>query len=219
MRRSFTGIGFFLTGDVLIGPEGPGRCILWGRRRPEWTAAEKTLREQAAMLTTVTSTALLEGLRDLNDDQAWGQFCDRYEPALLSFARRAGFREEDARDVVQETLIAFLESFREGRYDRSRGRLRSWIKGIILNKIRETRRRLAKGEIQIPDQTDATGFLEGLPDDRNLKHFFNEEWEQHVLAECLREVSRQVDASTFEAFELYALKDWQPEKVANHLGV
>ncbi len=171
------------------------------------------------MLTTVTSTALLEGLRDLNNDQAWRQFCDRYEPALLSFAHRAGLREQDARDVVQETLIAFLESFREGRYDRRRGRLRSWIKGIILNKIREARRRLAKHEVQVADKTDATGFMEGIPDDRNLKHFFNEEWEQHVLAECLHEVRRQVDASTFQAFELYALKDWPPEKVAEHLGV
>lgn len=171
------------------------------------------------MLTTATSTSLLEGLRREGDERAWREFCSRYEPVLLALARRAGFREQDARDVVQETLIAFLEGFRAGRYERERSRLRSWLKGIVVNKIRETRRRLAKPEIQVADKTDATAFMDAVPDDYELTDVFDEEWEQQVLTECLREVRNQVDAPTFQAFELYAIENWPPEKVAKHLGI
>lgn len=171
------------------------------------------------MLTTATSTSLLEGLRRTGDDQAWRQFCMRYEPALLSMVRRAGLREADARDVVQETLLAFLESFRGGRYNRDRGRLRSWLKGILLNKIKEARRRLARQEVQVADKTDATRFMNGISDEQELTDVFEEEWERQVIAECLREVRRQVDAPTFQAFELYAMENWPPEKVAKHLGI
>ena len=79
------------------------------------------------MLTTVTSTLLLEGLTDPTNDVAWRRFCARYEPMLLAFARKSGFSEADAQDVVQETLVAFLGGFRRGKYDRGQGRLRSWI--------------------------------------------------------------------------------------------
>ncbi|MHC4090050.1 MAG: RNA polymerase sigma factor [Planctomycetota bacterium] len=171
------------------------------------------------MLSTVTSTVLLEGLREQGNDAAWRQFCTRYEPALLAFVRRAGFREQDANDVVQETLAAFFQSYRDGRYDRAQGRLRSWLKGIALNKIREARRRIGGPEVQLVDQADATAFINRIPDDRELKDAFEQEWERQVAAECLREVSRQVDAQTFRAFKLYAVDNWPPDKVATHLGM
>jgi RNA polymerase sigma-70 factor (ECF subfamily) len=162
---------------------------------------------------------LLEGLRDAGNEGAWREFCVRYEPALFALARRAGLQDPDAHDVIQDTLVVFLEGYRQGRYDRGRGRLRAWLKGIVLNKIREARRRIAKPEIHIVDKTDTTGFMNRVPDDQELKDAFDEEWERHVLAECLREVRQHVDGQTFRAFQLYAMDDWPPEKVAEHLGV
>ena len=67
------------------------------------------------MLTTISSTILIESLRETGNEKAWRQFSARYEPMLLAFSRRAGLRTEDARDVVQETLVAFLEDFRQGQ--------------------------------------------------------------------------------------------------------
>ena len=180
---------------------------------------EQVLAQRTAMLTTVTSTALLEGLRQQDNDEVWRQFCARYEPVLLTIVGRAGFCEEDAADVVQETLMAFLEAFRGGKYDRERGRLQSWLRGIALNKIREARRRLAKRGVQVVDQTDGTGFMNRVPDVRELTDVFSEEWERGVMAECLRQVGREVDEQTFQAFRLYALEDQPAEQVAERLGV
>jgi RNA polymerase sigma-70 factor (ECF subfamily) len=169
--------------------------------------------------TTVNSLVILQGIRQPDNSRAWGQFSERYEPMLLAFARRAGFREEDARDIVQETLLVFVEAFRAGKYDRDKGRLRSWLQGIAFNKIREARRRLARREVQVADGTEGTGFMHRVPDDQELTDIFDQEWERSVLAECLRQVRQQVEPHTFEAFELYALQGWSVQKVAEHLGI
>jgi len=171
------------------------------------------------MSSTVTSATFLDGLRDTANEAVWRRFRHRYEPMLLAFVRRAGFREQDAHDVVQETLVAFLEGFRAGKYDPDKGRLQGWLRGIAHNKVRECWRRLARLEVQAPEGTDSTGLLARLPDDRTLTDVFDREWENAVLAECLRRVQEEVDAQTFAAFDLYARQGWPPDRVAEHLGI
>ena len=168
---------------------------------------------------TITSTALLDGLRDRGNSAAWQQFMERYEPMLMACAKRAGLGEHDSRDVVQETLIAFMEAYREGKYERDRGRLRHWLQGIVFNKVRQAWRRHQKREVQIVDETSATNFINRVPDEAEMTDIFEEEWEQAVLNECLREARRQVDEKTFQAFKLYTMDSWPPEKVAEHLGI
>lgn len=171
-----------------------------------------------AGMATTTST-FLGGLSD-SDPGTWRRFCDRYEPMLLAMTRRAGLHEEDARDVVQEVLAtAFVEGFRAGKYDRERGRLRCWLRGVAVNKIREARRRLTRPEVQMTDQSDATRYVDGVADDRQLPDLFDEEWERAVLAECLRRVKLEVEPKTFQAFHLYAIGGRRPEEVAAQLGI
>jgi RNA polymerase sigma-70 factor, ECF subfamily len=172
------------------------------------------------MQTTVTSTELLESLRQPGNELAWRRFCGRYEATLLAFARAAGLREADARDVVQEALLVFVERFRAGDYDRAQGRLRTWLKGIMFNKVREARRRKARVERQVAADSDTTAFLERVPDEQtSWEEVFEREWQQAILADCLRAVREHVDAKTFEAFRLYALEDWPPARVAAHLDM
>ena len=171
------------------------------------------------MSTTITSTVLLQGLREPGNEAAWSEFGQWYEPLLLAFVRKAGFRCEDARDVVQETLLTFVTAFRAGKYVRARGRLRDWLRGIAFNKIREARRRLNSPEVQVVDQSGATRLLERVPDEPELTSLFDAEWKQRVLAEAFRQVRAHVETTTFEAFRLYTLQNWPAEKVAEHLGI
>ena len=170
------------------------------------------------MLTTVTSATLLQGLEAQNED-AWRRFDERYSPVLLSVARHAGLQGDDAQDVVQDTLAAFLDAFQQGKYDPARGRLRSFLLGIISNKIKEAHRRLARRGIQPSDRSDATGFIERIPDDRELTRVFDEERERRIMAEGLKVARDRFDATTYRAFELYALKGWPVDRVAEHMDV
>ena len=79
---------------------------------------------------TLTTTQLLEGLADPANQAVWQVFDARYRPVLLAFARRLDLSAEDAADVAQEALTRFMTALREGRFDRDRGRLRSWMVGI-----------------------------------------------------------------------------------------
>ena len=166
-----------------------------------------------------TSTTLLEGLRNQHDHVTWKRFSDRYQPILAATMYRAGLRDSDAQDAIQETLMAFLEAYRMDKYDRDKGRLRSWLLGIATNKIREIRRRLARRERQPAPDSDGAVLLDVPVNEDSLSAVFDEAWERSVMAECLRQVQLQVEHKTFEAFRLFALEDWPADRVADHLGM
>src|SRR5438067_220203 len=105
---------------------------------------------------TRTTTQLLESLRDPNNDGLWQLFDERYRPVLMAFARRRGLSEEDAAEVAQETLTQCMSDYRAGRYERSKGRLSSWIIGIARNRVVDQgrarqRARVERGESGMAD--------------------------------------------------------------------
>ena len=161
---------------------------------------------------TITSTTLLEGLRDLRNAAAWAQFDARYRPMVVAFARQLGLRSEDAHDAAQETILAFVRAYQAGGYDRRRGRLRSWLFAIASRKVSDLRR------AQPQEGACPEGTLPALSEDE-AKKAWETEWQRHVVQACLAEVSRRFDARTVEAFDLYALKEWPVEKVAVRLGM
>lgn len=92
-----------------------------------------------------TSTTLLHALKaQPNDERAWRRFAATYGPAVLRLATRNGLTEAEADDVLSDTLLAFLSAYREGAYERERGRLRAWVCGIAMKKILQLRRTAAR---------------------------------------------------------------------------
>jgi RNA polymerase sigma-70 factor, ECF subfamily len=168
--------------------------------------------------TVPTNTDLLLALRDRGNDQAWTLFCARYRPVLISFARRLGLADPDAQDAAQDTLLAFATSFRLGEYDRSRGRLRSWLFSIASHKIRDLQRKLCRrplnGEVQ-----DRSGAIENIPDDRRVSDIWENEWQKAIIETCLDEIRNHVEPSTIQAFRMYVLEDLNADDVAERLSM
>ena len=83
-----------------------------------------------------SDAALTDRVR-AGDPQAIERVIETYRPQLLRAARGAGLDGPRAEDVVQETFATFL-----GRADRFEGRshVRTWLFGILYNKIKEARR-------------------------------------------------------------------------------
>jgi RNA polymerase sigma-70 factor, ECF subfamily len=169
------------------------------------------------MTSTLTSLTLIKKLQQPGNEQAWVRLCERYRPILLAVARRAGVPEDELDDLSQETLALLVEKFRRGEFDRAKGRLKSWLLGIAINKTREFRRKRRRQGRQVVEPGSATGFWERVPDERELVDIFEQEWRTTLLAEALREVRLQVDAATFEAFKLYAINGLAPADVAARL--
>ncbi len=86
-------------------------------------------------LRTTTTSGLLNALLDPGERTAWSEFDFRYRPILFAFGRKLGLDSESAAEVAQDILADFSTEYHAGRYDRERGRLRSWLIGIARNRI------------------------------------------------------------------------------------
>src|SRR6185295_18215100 len=92
--------------------------------------------------------------------------------------------------------------YREGRYDRSKGRLSSWILGIahhtILHLQRTGKRAEAIGQTAISE----------VPDEPALRSIWADERDRAILARALGMLrdGSEVDDRTLHVFELIALR-------------
>jgi DNA-directed RNA polymerase specialized sigma24 family protein len=87
----------------------------------------------------VTTSTILGGLRDFEDRASWERFVARFRAPIVRLALGHGLEAADADDVAQETLVAFADGFRAGRYDAQQGRLSSWLFGIAYRQVLRAR--------------------------------------------------------------------------------
>jgi RNA polymerase sigma-70 factor, ECF subfamily len=167
----------------------------------------------------LTTTTVLDRLRDANDHSAWSSFVERFRAPITSFSRKLGLGLSDAEDVSQETLMAFLECYRKDAYERGRGRLGHYLFGIAHNKILLARRKIASREVQVSVAEDGTSFFAAVPDTAAAEQAWEQEWRQATLLQCLEQVRQEVSPQTFEAFRLVVFENAEPAKVAEQLGM
>jgi RNA polymerase sigma-70 factor (ECF subfamily) len=176
-------------------------------------------RQPASDLATVTSTSLLAGLRDPSNDAAWEAYVERYRPMIVAYAARVGVPRSEAEDVAQTALLEFCTALRRGGYDRDRGRLRTWLFGIVANQVRRWRERVRPRDLPTADAPDARAVLQAAEAREDAEGAWEDEWRQAVLRQCLEEVRREVEPTTFAAFERFAMQGRPAGEVARELGL
>ncbi len=163
-----------------------------------------------------TTTALLQGLFDPENEAVWEEFHARYQPIIVAVARRVGLTVEDAADVAQETLIKFFQEYRAGKYDRQRGRLRSWVVGIARYRIADLNRAKAR-------RRDWRGesIIGSVPDEDHLGGLWDEECRREVLNHAMTDLreTTKLDARTIQAFQQLSLDQRSPSQVAEDMGM
>jgi RNA polymerase sigma-70 factor, ECF subfamily len=167
---------------------------------------------------TLTSASLLEALKNNQDSIAWDRFVTRYRPLILKFAQRLGLDKADAEDIGQETMLAFLQEYREGRYNCQAGRLRNWLFTIARCRVVDLKRKKV-WEVVVQDKTQSAGLLTRVESPDEMERVWEQEWQKAVLRACLEEAAKEVTPQTLAIFDLYVGKNWKPEKVALQLGV
>ena len=164
---------------------------------------------------TKTTTKLLDALREPGNEPGWNHIDARYRPVLAALARRLGLRDAEADDVAQQALSEFVRAFREGRYDRTKGRLSSWIIGIAhhsaLHALRDGKRQIAAGETA----------LTRLPDEHEVRQIWMEERDRTILERAMAMLRDEatVDDRTLLAFELFGLRGVPVAEVADRCGM
>lgn len=88
---------------------------------------------------------LLLRLRQWDDHASWREFFDTYWLLIHRFAVRAGLSEEQAREVVHDTVIAVARNMPEFRYDPKTCAFKTWLLNMAKWRILDQKR---KGERQ-----------------------------------------------------------------------
>jgi len=172
-----------------------------------------------------TRNSLLSRLRDWDDQESWRTFFDTYWKFLRSIALRSGLSDDEARDVVQETVVAVAKGLREGRFQPTEGgSFKAWLQLIVRRRVSDhlRRARARPPTLAILDDPMAgTGTVERVADPAGqvVDEIWDEEWARNVADAAMAEVKERVGAKQFQMFDLYTLKAWPARDVARTLHV
>jgi RNA polymerase sigma-70 factor (ECF subfamily) len=167
-----------------------------------------------------TRQSLIARLSNWEEQGKWQEFFETYWRLIYSVAMRAGLRDDEAQEVVQETCIAVAKNV--SRYDKRAGPFKAWLLQMTRWRITDQQRRRAKNRAQRrEDDTRDTGTLDRLPGkgEAEFQGMWEEEWQNHVLDVALARLKRKVDPKHFQIFDLTAIRGWDASKAAKLLGV
>src|SRR5437016_13092558 len=157
-----------------------------------------------------TRQSLLWRLRDWQDQTSWRDFFDTYWRLIYNVARKSGFADAEAQDVVQITFIYLSRRMPNFRYDASRGSFKSWLRVVTRSRISVHRRKSQAGQPlfrePLPDSEHEVAWEE-IPDPAAdaLDEIWQREWEEHLLKAALRRVRAKVSSQQLLIFRLSTL--------------
>lgn len=165
---------------------------------------------------THTTTALLQGLHEEGGHAAWEVLDRRYRPIVTGLARRLGLSDQDAMDVAQDTMIRVLAEYRDGRYDRERGRMRSWLLSIARTRIADVHRKRA-----VRREARGESAMVSIPKEQELKDIWSTERRFVVLREALAdlEATSKTSDRSIRAFEMLVFHRRSVSDVAGELDM
>lgn len=171
-----------------------------------------------------TRDTLLSRLKDWGDDESWRDFFNTYWKLVHGVALKAGLTEQEAQDVVQETVITVARRIPEFNYNPAVCSFKTWLLNLTRWRIvDQLRKRPTNGAVRRihPDSTARTATIENVADPAvlNLGAIWDEEWEQQLLEAAIQRVKRKVNPEHYQIFHLCIFKEWPVEKVARELAV
>jgi RNA polymerase sigma-70 factor (ECF subfamily) len=179
-----------------------------------------------------TRPSLLNRLKTGDDPVSWREFYALYGPLIRGFALKAGLREDEAEEVVQETAISVAKHLPGFVYDPSVCSFKTWLLNLsswrIKNEFRRRQRHPSASEAfpapthdVAADETSRTSTTNRIPDP-DLPAFgaeWDQAYDQHMFTAALERVRAKLDPKAYQVFDLYVLKEQPAREVARTLGI
>ena len=170
-----------------------------------------------------TRRSLLNRLRDWNNQESWKEFFDTYWRLIYRTAMRAGLSEQEAQEVVQETVIAVAKNMPEFRYNPARGSFKGWLLHMTRWRITDQYRKRRPQETGWPNEEDAWAgqSVEQIPDPQgvSLEPYWEAQWQTNIAEVAIDRVKQSVSPKQFQAFDLYVMKECSAATVAKQLNL
>jgi RNA polymerase sigma factor (sigma-70 family) len=170
-----------------------------------------------------TRSSLVTRLRDWQDHQGWQRFFDTYWKLLYCVAVKAGLSDAEARDVVQETVIAVARNMGRGQFTRQPGSFRAWLLTILCRRIKDhfRKRRWPASENPADPSDSLTPIIERIaaPTSADVEEIWETEWGRNIADAALEQTRKSISAKQYQLFDLYAVKGCSAIEVARLLKV
>lgn len=166
-----------------------------------------------------TRQSLILRLPDHQDVEAWDLFVEIYEPLVYRLARSRGFQDADAREVVQEVMIAVARAVDRWKPDEQRGRFRDWLyriaRNLLINHLtRRKHRPIGTGDSGIDDLLNNQ-----VRDHSSQTAVFDMEYRREIFRWAAAQVRLRVAPKTWQAFRRTSIDGMPVPTVAADLGM
>lgn len=170
-------------------------------------------------MSLVTSSSLLERLRDRADTGAWGRFYSFYAPLIMGFCRRNGCSEAMAHDVLQESMMQMLKILPVFEYDRRKGAFRSFLLKVVHGRIKDAYKR-EKLYARSPSGS-GTPWIDAVEDPSPALPCADWDvlWDANLLRCALQRVEARVEPLTYRSFVMHELNGVPVPQVQQELGI
>jgi RNA polymerase sigma factor (sigma-70 family) len=169
-------------------------------------------------LTPTTRASLLLRLCDSEDHEAWVEFVSLYEPVIYRLLRQRGLQDADARDVMQDLLVAVSRSIDRWDPAKDRGSFRGWLRrvarNLVVNWLHERGRR-----VPATGGSDLQLMLNMLPDDEPVSAEFDRELRRALFHRAAQRVQGEVQRATWRAFWETSIVGTSMADAARKLGI
>lgn len=171
-----------------------------------------------------TRASLLGRLKDWDDDGSWQEFFDTYWRLIYAMALKSGLNEQEAQDVVQETVVSVAKKIHEFKSDPNRGRFKGWLLKLtrwrIIDQFRK-RKPDQKFAGTVSNEGTRTATIHRVPDPESLDmdSMWEREWQRSLAEAALEIVKRRVKPKSYQIYDFHIIRGWTAPKVAKHLGV
>ena len=164
-----------------------------------------------------TRDSLILQVQNPLNREAWDQFAMIYRPVIYRLARRKGLQDADAQDLTQQVLHAVSQSI--GRWEKQDPpvKFRHWLRRVVRNAIlnalsRKPRDGAAGGSVALDLLNQHSN------PDRDSASQIEIEYRRELYLQAARLVRSDVNAETWQAFELTVVEGIAAEEVARKLG-
>lgn len=171
-----------------------------------------------------TRKSLIARLDNWEDQRTWDEFYQTYWRLIYSVAVKAGLRNDEAFDCVQETILSIAKQSKKNLYDPKQGSFKTWLMNMTRWRINDQFRKrkkdtaMAGGEWDDDRKTSAIDRVED-PAGEVLPRLWDVEWKKNLADAALARVKAQVSPKQYQIFDCYVIKQWDASKVQDKLNV
>jgi RNA polymerase sigma-70 factor, ECF subfamily len=180
-----------------------------------WKRIASTMNQFQSEIPTA-STTLLHQVRAM-DSAGWSRLVEIFSPVVYTWSRRAGVRESETPDVVQEVFVTIAKNVSQFRRELEQGSFRSWLATITRTRIVDHFR---KNRVQYAPTggTDAMQLLEQLPSELETS-ITSHSAQSLMIQQAIRTIQAEFEERTWQAFWQTTVDGKSPSDVAKELDM